>query len=198
MHKAKSADEFFAAAPLWRNELIALRKILKSTGLSEEVKWGAPCYTLDGVNVVGLGAFKSYFGLWFFQGALLRDPKKVLVSAQEGRTKALRQWRMTSAREIDAKTLKSYIAEAVMLAKAGTSVAKSPAKALVIPDELTRALRANRKAGAAFRALTPGRQREYSDYVSEAKREETRVKRIEKILPMIAAGIGLNDKYRNC
>lgn len=198
MHKAKSADDFFEAAPLWRSELESLRKILKSTGLWEEVKWGAPCYTFGGANIVGLGAFKTYFGLWFFQGALLRDPSKVLVNAQEGRTRAMRQWRMTSAGEIDAPAIKKYVEEAIALAKAGKRVAKSPAKKLVMPDELAAALAKNRKAGAAFKALTPGRQREYADYVSEAKREETRAKRVGKILPMITAGLGLNDKYRNC
>jgi uncharacterized protein YdeI (YjbR/CyaY-like superfamily) len=198
MRKTKTADAFFESAPRWRSELKSLRKILKSTGVTEDVKWGMPCYTCDGVNIVGLGAFKSYFGLWFFQGALLKDREKHLLNAQEGRTKAMRQWRMTSAREIDAPTIKRYVEEAVALAKAGKSVAKSPPKALVAPEELTKALAKNKKAGAAFKALTPGRQREYADYVSEAKREETRIKRVEKILPMIAAGAGLNDKYKNC
>lgn len=196
MHKAKTADEFFEKAPLWRAELKALRKILLASGLVEEVKWGGPCYTVDGVNVVGLGAFKSYFGLWFFQGALLRDPQKVLINAQEGRTKAQRQWRMRSADEIKPALVASYVKEAVALAKAGKSVEKSPPKKLIMPAELAKALSADKNAGAAFKALTSGRQREYADYVSEAKQAATKEKRIAKILPMISAGGGLNDKYR--
>lgn len=198
MRKAKTADEFFEKAPLWRAELRELRKILLASGLAEEVKWGGPCYTLDGVNVVGVGAFKSYFGLWFFQGALLKDAKKVLINAQEGRTRALRQWRMRSADEIKPALVASYLKEAVALARAGKSVEKSPPKQLIMPAELAKALSADKKAGAAFKALTSGRQREYADYVSEAKQAATKEKRIARILPMISAGGGLNDKYRNC
>lgn len=196
MHRAKTADEFFEKAPLWRAELNALRKVLLASGLAEEVKWGGPCYTFNGVNVVGLGAFKSYFGLWFFQGALLKDPKKVLINAQEGRTKAQRQLRMRSADEIKSALVASYVKEAIALAKAGKSVEKSPPRKLVMPAELAKALSADKKAGAAFKALTSGRQREYADYVREAKQAATKEKRIAKILPMICAGGGLNDKYR--
>jgi uncharacterized protein YdeI (YjbR/CyaY-like superfamily) len=94
MKRANSVDEYIADAGTWKNELKRLREILRSTELKEEVKWGGPCYTCDGKNVVGIAGFKSYFGLWFHQGALLKDPKKVLMNAQEGKTKAMRQWRM--------------------------------------------------------------------------------------------------------
>ncbi len=198
MLRAKSADDFFRTASQWRAELNLLRKVLKASGLKEEVKWGAPCYTLNGVNVVGLGAFKSYFGLWFFQGALLKDAKNVLVNAQEGRTKAQRQWRMTSAAEIDEPLIAHYVKEAAAIAKSGNAVIKSPPKELIMPAELKKALVADNKADAAFKALTPGRQREYADYVREAKQAATKAKRIAKIFPMIIAGGGLTDKYKNC
>jgi uncharacterized protein YdeI (YjbR/CyaY-like superfamily) len=199
MRDAKTADEYFAKADRWRQELRALRAILKSAGLTEEVKWGGPCYTAHGANVVGLGAFKSYFGLWFFQGALLKDPKGVLVNAQEGRTKALRQWRMHSREDIDAKALKLYIEEAIALAREGRTVEKAAPKPLRVPRALAEALAADKRASAAFKSMTPGKQREYADYVAGAKREDTRQKRIVKVLPMIASGAGLNDKYRrNC
>lgn len=198
MLKAKTADEFFKKAPLWRSELTALRKVLKASGLNEEVKWGAPCYTANGVNVVGLGAFKSYFGLWFFQGSLLKDAKGILVNAQEGRTKAQRQWRMTAASDIDEALIERYVKEAAAIAKSGEAVAKSPPKQLIMPAELKKALAGNKKADASFKALTPGRQREYADYVTSAKQPETKAKRLAKILPMILAGAGLNDKYKNC
>ncbi|MEK7265661.1 MAG: YdeI/OmpD-associated family protein [Pseudomonadota bacterium] len=198
MHRAKSASEFFAKAPLWRAELTTLRKALLASGLVEEIKWGGPCYTLDGVNVVGLGAFKSYFGLWFFQGALLTDPQKVLVNAQEGRTKAQRQWRMSAAGDIKPALISRYLKEAIALAKSGEKVAKAPPKKLVMPPELAKALTADKAAAEAFKSLTPGRQREYAEYVSEAKQAATKEKRVAKILPKIRAGGGLNDEYRKC
>lgn len=101
MKRYKTVDDYVANAEQWQDELERLRGILRSTELTEDVKWGAPCYTFDGQNVVGLAGFKSYFGLWFHQGALLNDKNKALINAQEGATKALRQWRMNSAREIE-------------------------------------------------------------------------------------------------
>ncbi|OFX00331.1 MAG: hypothetical protein A3E78_02860 [Alphaproteobacteria bacterium RIFCSPHIGHO2_12_FULL_63_12] len=198
MRKAVDVDDFFDNAPLWRAELTALRMALLASGLDEEIKWGAPCYTIGGVNVVGLGGFKSYFGLWFFQGALLTDPEKVLVNAQEGRTKAMRQWRMMSSGDIRPAIIARYLKEAISLAKSGVAVAKTAPKKLIMPPELAMALATDKKAGAAFKALTPGRQREYADHVNEAKQAATKEKRIAKILPMIRAGGGLHDKYRDC
>ena len=196
MKRSKTADEFYEEATLWRAELRRLRKILRSTVLTEEIKWGAPCYTLEGKHVVGVGAFKSYFGLWFFQGALLKDPARVLVNAQEGRTKALRQWRMHSADEVDAAGVKRYVDEAISLARAGKAIPRSAPKPLVVPVELKRALAADRKLNAAFKALSPGRQREYVEHISEARQIATRDRRLRKVTPMIAAGVGLNEKYR--
>lgn len=198
MRKAASADRYFDTAPLWRTELSLLRKALLASGLTEEMKWGAPCYTLDGANIVGLGAFKSYVGLWFFHGALLKDADKVLVNAQVGRTRAMRQWRMTSAADINPALIARYLNEAIALAKSGASVPKAAPKKLLMPPELAKALKGDRKARAAFEMLTPGKQREYADYVGEAKQAATKERRIAKILPMIRAGGGLNDKYRNC
>lgn len=196
MLRHKSVDAYIDAAEHWQMELKALRRLLLSTGLSETVKWGAPCYTFKDRNIVGLAAFKSYFGLWFFQGALLRDTDKVLVNAQSGRTRAQRQWRMTSAKEIRPALIKRYIKEAVAIASSGREIKADRSKPLVIPEELQSALGSSRKAGSSFAKLRPGLQREYADYVSSAKRAETRQRRIEKILPLIASGSGLNDKYR--
>lgn len=198
MEKNKSPDAYFAKPRPWREELNALRKILLASGLTEEIKWGGPCYTLDGKNVVGIGGFKSYFGLWFHQGALLKDDKKVLVNAQEGVTKAQRQWRMTSAAEIKPAIIKAYVKEAAALAKAGKEIKADRNKKLVMPPELKTALAKNKRAAAAFEKLTPGKQREYADHVSAAKQAITKANRVAKILPMIVAGVGLNDKYKNC
>jgi uncharacterized protein YdeI (YjbR/CyaY-like superfamily) len=198
MKRCKTVDEFIAGTKNWQDELVQLREILHTTGLEETVKWGAPAYTHKGKNIVGIGSFKSYFGLWFFQGALLSDKKKVLINAQEGRTKALRQWRMSSSKDISSRTIKAYVKEAVSIAESGQEIKPDRSKPVVVPVELKTALVANKKAGAEFKNMTPGKRREYADYISAAKRPETKQKRLEKILPMLKNGIGLNDKYRNC
>ncbi|MCA8958916.1 MAG: YdeI/OmpD-associated family protein [Planctomycetes bacterium] len=198
MKGARSVDEYLEGLDAWGDELERLREILRGTELDETVKWGAPCYTFAGKPVVGMAAFKSYFALWFHQGALLADPHGVLISAQEGRTKALRQWRFASKKEIAARRIQSYVKEAVERARAGERVPIDRSKPLILPVELKQALAASPEIEAAFAALTPGRRREYADHVAEAKRDATRQKRVEKILPMIAAGVGLHDRYRNC
>ena len=196
MKRYKTVDEFLSGATAWKPELTKLRDILRKTGLSEEVKWGAPCYTHKGKNVVGIGGFKSYFGLWFHQGALLKDDAKVLVNAQEGKTKALRQWRMSSPKEIKPAVIRRYVKEAMGLVEAGRAIKADRKKPVVVPEELTKAMRRTKGATAAFRELRPGCQREYAEYVAEAKRDETKQRRITKILPMILQGAGLNDRYR--
>ena len=130
------------------------------------------------------------------QGALLKDPKGYLINAQEGRTKALRQWRMDSAKDIKPSIIKRFIKEAIGHVDDGKEIKPDRAKSLVMPPELKKALSANKRAGAAFKKLTPGLQREYADHISGAKQEATKTRRIEKILPMTIAGKGLNDKYR--
>ena len=196
MTDSGKADAWFESAESWRTELLTLRDIVLSTGLEESLKWGVPCYTLDGKNVVAIAAFKSYFGLWFFQGAFLEDKRGVLVNAQEGRTKGQRQWRFDGSEPIPARVVKSYVNQAANNAKEGNEIKPQRQTKVDVPPELEAALRAKPKAAKAFAALTPGRQREYAQYVAEAKRDETKAKRIEKILPMIGAGVGLNDKYR--
>ena len=197
MKRAKSVDEYIADAGIWKGELKRLREILQSTDLEEDVKWGGPCYTCDGKSVVGMAGFKSYFGLWFHQGALLKDDKSVLMNAQEGRTKALRQWRMQTAKDIKPTTIKSYVKEAIKLTEEGKKIAPARKKPLVVPPELKKALHANKKADEKFKSLRLGLQREYADYIFEAKRGATKLRQIEKILPMIGEGVGLHDKYRS-
>lgn len=197
MERHKTVDAFIAASKQWQPELVRLRSILLSTKLEETVKWGGPCYTHQGKNVVGIGRFKSYFGVWFYQGALLQDTHNVLINAQEGKTKALRQWRMQSAKDIKPRILKAYVREAVELQARGLSIKAERNQPLSLPHELTQALGKNQSARKAFAALTKGRQREYADYVASAKRDETKQKRLAKILPLIIQGIGLNDRYRS-
>ncbi len=196
MNKSRTVDEYVRNSPYWQDELVVLRRILQSTPLAEDVKWGGPCYTWQGRNVVGLGAFKSYFGLWFHQGALLEDAANVLINAQEGKTKAQRQWRMQSAADIKPAIIKRYIREAIGLVDAGKEIRADRSKPVEVPKPLQMALQRDKTASAAFRSLTKGRQREYADYIAGAKRADTVERRLEKILPMITAGGGLNDRYR--
>lgn len=199
MQPTKTVDNYIAAHPDWADALTTLRSICNATDLQETIKWGAPCYTLDNKNIIGLAAFKSYVGLWFHQGALLADPDRVLINAQEGKTKALRQWRFTAAKDIKPRAVKAYINEAIANQRAGKEI--KPARhtgPVTLPAELEAALKSNKKARAAFEALAPGTQREYAAHVADAKRETTRLSRVEKIIPMILNGAGLHDKYRNC
>lgn len=196
MKKSGTVDEYLRDARYWRDELVILRRVLQSTALTEDVKWGGPCYTWQGKNIVGLGAFKSYFGLWFHQGALLDDTAGVLINAQEGKTKAQRQWRMQSASDIKPAIIKRYVRQAIGLVNEGREIRADRSKPVVVPAALDEALRHDRKASTAFRSLSKGRRREYADYIASAKRADTVQRRLEKILPMIAAGVGLNDRYR--
>ena len=196
MKRFKTVDEYIENAEQRQPELIRLRKILQSTKLVETVKWGSPCYTHNDRMLVGLGGFKSYVGLWFFQGALLADADKVLINCQEGRTTAMRQWRFESIKDIKARKIKAYVNEAIELADQGQEIKPDRNQPVVVPPELKQALSKNRKAQSAFKALTKGRQRDYANYIADAKRAETKVKRLEKIMPMIEEGIGMNDKYR--
>ena len=196
MKNAKTVEAYIAGDARWSNELAKLRDILLDAGLEESVKWGVPSYGAYGQNVVGLAGFKNHFCMWFHQGALLQDKTGVLVNAQEGKTKAMRQWRMTGAKDIKPALIKRYVKEAMAHAEAGKAIKPVRGAPVVLPAPLKTALAKNSKAAAAFKAMTPGKRREYAGYIAEAKREETRTRRIEKILPMIAAGVGLNDKYK--
>ena len=198
MKRYKTVDEFVAGQTQWQAEVVRLREILLATPLTEEVKWGAPCYTHNGKNLIGIGAFKSYFGLWFFQGALLSDPSGVLANAQEGRTKAMRQWRFESMQAIKPRIIKAYAKEAIAICEQGREIKPARGTGFDMPIELQQALAQDAKLRKNFEAFTPGRQREFAEYIASAKRAGTKAKRLEKIKPMITAGTGLNDKYRKC
>jgi len=180
---------------LWENELETLKAILAKTGLTETVKWGAPTYTFNGKNVLGIGGFKNYFTIWFYKGVFLKDPKGVLVSAQEGTTKSLRQWRFASAEDINEKLILQYAAEAIEVEKAGMAV-KPAKKEFEIPEVLQKELDAFPEMAAAFAGFKPYKQNEFLEYIGSAKRLETQLARLEKVKPLILEGRGLNDKYR--
>lgn len=188
--------DYLAGHDEWRSVLERVRAVMKASELEETVKWGAPCYTLNGKNLVGLVAFKDFVSIWFHQGALLRDEHGVLVNAQEGRTKAMRQWRVRSEDEIDETILRDYVRETIENQRQGREIKVDRNKPLQIPDELAAAMEDDPDILNRFEALSPGKRREYAEYIAEAKRAETKVKRLEKIVPMILAGHGLHDKYR--
>ena len=196
MERSKSADEFISKHPEWEEILIGLREILRSTGMVETIKWGVPVYTLGGKNVVGLTALRKFTALWFFQGALLKDSANVLVNAQEGKTRAQRQWRFETAGDVEPALVKAYVLEAMKNQEKGKAVKPGPKKAWAMPEELSAAFEAAPGLKDRFRKLAPYKQHEYAEYVSQAKRADTRKRRLEKILPMIEAGRGLNDRYR--
>lgn len=199
MKKATSVEEYIEINTHFEDELKILREIINTTELEETLKWSAPTYTLNGKNVVGLGAFKNHFGIWFFQGVFLKDEANLLINAQENKTKALRQMRFESKTDINKSAVLKYIKEAIENQKLGKEIKpQRNTKAVIIPAELKKVFSANNDLNTAFKALTPGKQREYCEHISEAKRETTKLSRIEKITPMILNGKGLHDKYKNC
>lgn len=179
----------------WEEEIDYLKSIVNKTELVETTKWGGITYTLEnGKNVIGIGGFKNYFTIWFFNGVFLKDERNVLVNANEGVTKSLRQWRFTSKNEIDEKLVLAYIAEAIENEKAGLSI-KPTKKEVVISEAFQQFLDSN-NLNEAFEKFTPYKRKEFLEHIETAKREETKLARYEKILPMIQNGIGLMDKFR--
>ena len=179
----------------WLEELAFLKSIIVKTELVETTKWGGIVYVLNGKNVIGIGGFKNYFAIWFFNGVLLEDKKQLLVNAQEGVTKALRQWRFTSKEEVNEADVLNYIKEAIENEKQGKTI-KPEKKTPILSEFFQKELNANPELAAAFQKFSAYKQYEFLEYIESAKREETKRSRIEKIIPMILNSIGLNDKYR--
>ncbi len=195
---AKTVKTYLEKKSTWRIALNLLREIVRGTGLAETIKWGAPVYTYDGKNIVGLNAFKSYAGLWFFQGALLMDKHNKLVNAQEGKTKAQRQWRFDSLKQIerDADLIRSYIEEAITNQKQGRKIKAVRKKQKVSAPELERLLKNDAGLKTRYQSLSKAKQREYAEYIHKAKQAATKERRLKKITPLILQGVGLNDKYK--
>ena len=189
-------EAFFKQDHPFREGLGQLREIVLKTALQEQLKWGAPVYTLNSKNVLGIMAFKRHFGIWFFNGVFLSDPLKVLENAQEGKTKAMRHWKFTRNEEINVPGVAAYVNEAIENQREGLEIKPSRSKSPEIPEVLQIALKSDTTLKKCFQELTPGKQREYCEYISSAKQDKTKHGRIEKISPMIRAGIGLNDRYR--
>ncbi|PZX55878.1 uncharacterized protein YdeI (YjbR/CyaY-like superfamily) [Algoriphagus ratkowskyi] len=187
-------DFFFDKASQWQEEYRQLRTLVLDCGLTEELKWGVPCYTYQGSNVVLIHGFKEYCALLFHKGALLQDEEGILIQQTEN-VQAARQIRFSNLSEIVTlkPTLKAYIYEAIEVEKAGLKVPLKKTKEYAIPAEFQVKLDENAELKTAFNALTPGRQRGYLLYFSAAKQAKTREARIDKYSPQILAGKGLND-----
>jgi uncharacterized protein YdeI (YjbR/CyaY-like superfamily) len=188
-------DWFFNKATKWQKEFELLRKIILDCDLNEELKWGQPCYTFEKSNIVLMHGFKEYCALLFFKGALLKDPKGILIQ-QTQNVQAARQIRFTSVKEIEKMkaTLKKYIYEAIEVEEAGLKVDLKKTSDFKIPEEFQTRLDKSAALKKAFYALTPGRQRGYIFYFSSAKQSKTREARVEKYVKQILDGKGLEDE----
>jgi len=184
----------------WSKSLYLLRNIALETEMEEKVKWGIPTYCIDNKNVIGLVGFKNFFGIWFYNGAYINDKKKVLVNAQEGKTKAMRSWKFTSYSALvsEKKEIKKYIEEAIQNQKTGNVLKPdfSKSKKLILSSLLITELKKNKKLEEAFNTFSISKRNEFSEYVASAKREPTKLKRLEKIIPLILEGVSLYAKYK--
>lgn len=187
-------DFYFDKATTWKKEIEQLREIILDCGLNEELKWGCPCYTYNNTNVVLIHSFKEYCAVLFFKGALLSDPKELLIQ-QSQNVQSARQMRFTNLKEVvkQARNLKSYVYEAIEVEKAGLKVTLKKTSEYSVPEEFQQKLNKKATLKKAFEALTPGRQRAYLLHFSSAKQQKTREERIEMCIPQIMAGKGLND-----
>ncbi|CAB4344858.1 unannotated protein [freshwater metagenome] len=190
----RKVDIFLRKATQWEEEFKLLREIALDSGLTEDLKWGHPCYTLKNGNVILIHGFKEYCAILFFKGALLKDDKAILIQ-QTANVQSGRQIRFTSASQIIKmrRTLKSYISEAINVEEAGIKVELRKPSDLIIPKDILATLKKIPGLAPAFKKLTPGRQRAYVLHFSSAKQEKTRDARIERCAPMILKGKGLNE-----
>ena len=189
-----TADKFFSNAAKWKKEFEKLRTIVLDCGLTEELKWMHPCYTFENKNIVLIHGFKEYCALLFFKGVLLQDAKGILIQ-QTKNVQAGRQIRFTNVQEIVKmkSLLKAYIFEAIEVEKAGLKVKMKKTSDFKIPEEFQKKLDEFPALKTAFESLTPGRQRAYIFYFSQAKQSKTRESRVKKYMQQILDGKGLND-----
>ncbi len=187
-------DFYFTKAKQWQEEIKLLRVIALDCGLTEELKWGVPCYTFEEKNIVLIHVFKEYCALLFFKGVLLKDTKGLLIQ-QTKNVQTARQLRFTNAREIVKlePAIKAFIKEAIKVEKSGLKADLKTTSEFETPEEFKKALAKNATLKTAFKALTPGRQRGYLLYFSQAKQSKTREDRIAKYTKQILRGKGLND-----
>lgn len=192
--KNPKVDFFFEKAGKWKDECKKLREIALSTNLSEELKWGCPCYASEKSNIVLIHWFKEYCSLLFFKGAVMNDPDNVLIQQTEN-VQSSRQMRFTGIEQINdmEPVISAYIKEAIRVEKSGLKVEMKKTSEFPMPEEFEAVLKEDKELKKAFEALTPGRQRGYLLHFSQPKQVKTRESRIEKAIPQILDGKGLND-----
>jgi len=199
MTASEKVEAYFKRDQPFKDGISLLREIALNTDMEETLKWGSPVYTVNGKNVLGIMAFKRHFGVWFFNGVFLKDFNKVLKNAQEGKTKAMRHWKFKSMAEIDRAAVLAYMEEAIENQKKGLALKpERNQKKVIVPGPLKEVLSNDKSLKAKFDALSPGRRREYCEHISSAKQEKTKWSRLEKIMPLILEGTGLNEMYKNC
>lgn len=198
MESAEKIEAYYEKEHHFKEGINILRDLAIKANAEETFKWQAPVYGIDGKNVFWIARFKNHFGIGFFNGMFLTDPRNVLVNVQEGKTVAMRHWHFKSVDQVDEKAVLAYIKEALDNQKKGKVLApvKKKKDKVTIPALLQDALKKNDVAKSAFKRLSPYKQAEYSEYIADAKQEKTKLSRLEKIMPMIVDGKGLNDKYR--
>lgn len=197
MEKNKTAEDYFKQENQFKDAILKLRDIALKTEAVETCKWGIPVYTISKKNVFGICRFKDFFGVWFFNGVFLKDPKKVLRNAQKGKTKAMRHWNFTKIEEIDTDGVLAYMKEAIANQKLGKVVLpQKKSSSFKIPELLQIELDSLPELKDAFETFSTFKQKEFCEYISQAKQEKTKLRRLAKIIPLILSGTGLNDAYR--
>lgn len=193
--RIENTEDYIAQSTKWKEELIFLFDILKSTILVEKIKWGIPVFCLKNKNVVGLIKLKDSVGIWFFQGVFLKDEHNLLLNAQEGKTKGMRSLKIKNLTDVSESIIKEYILEAIENQKAGKEIKIERNKKVVVPNYFRDFLKKN-DVEQNFEDMSLSCRREYVEYIDSAKKEETKERRMIKSLEMIKESIGLNDKYR--
>ena len=196
MKNQEKIEAYYAKERPFKEGIGLLRELALKTGFDETYKWGIPVYTIENKNVLGILAFKHHFGIWFYNGVYLTDPKNVLENAQEGKTKSMRHWKFNALEDIDQATVLTYFQEAMANQKKGLVLVPEKNKPFSIPPILKKAMDNNNAIKMNYESLSPYKQREFCEYISEAKQEKTKMSRLEKSVGLLLQGLGLHDKYR--
>ncbi len=195
--KDKKGPTWDSHRSAWKDCEELMNQIILKTDLKKEFKWGTHIYTYQGKNVIGWAGFKHFFSLWFYNGVFLEDKLQVLINASEGKTKALRQWRFNSLEEMNEQHILAYIMESIQTVRDGKEIKPEHSGTPSPEGILKEALQNDKALKIAFDQLTPGKRKEYQNYITEAKQEKTKATRLDKIKPLILQGKGLHDKYKH-
>lgn len=193
----EKVDAYIQKHDKWQDGLKMLHQLLSDSELEENIRWNMPTYRINNKNVISFSAFQNHYGLWFHNGSFLKDKHGILENAQEGKTKGMRHIKFYEDTQIDTEVIKSYIQEAIQNQKDGKEIknARPSTKAMAIPDVLKSRL--SESALTTLESFSTSKRNEYIEYISTAKREATVQKRLDKIIPMIESGVGLNDMYKS-